>query len=1035
LRHPLLVPLIDYGIARDRWFEAHAPSPPLRASAPEARRLALHLGRFLRAAAVDLPASAVERHARSVIETAGLSIRPIGLHLIERNALEPLRLLFDAGGPAGTVYAVVHGPRGSGLRTLALQVARLARLGGLLPIDRGLSSRPEIAAICRGRHLCVLDWSDIEDGPPRVLALSTTESPRRHVWIRFHRVPLQSSNAAGNNTSIALERVPVSRMISTIFLDPEMGPCIDDLRAAATAADGLPGAVVDTLVGVPAATALYVHETAVPYDPSPAQDPPAFVSGAYRDGGVARLERVIDAARSLAARGRHARAERLLRRASAALAARGAIRQAASAACDLGRLQLARLRPAEASQSFARAREWTSDAELTLSSMIGTGEALLDQGRLAEAEGVLRTALTGRRADNETLAVRRVLAETLAVRGDLDAAIDTLLIDKYRNEARLLALASDINRRQGNVAVAGRLAADALGSVRDGDVIGLCEAHLAAMQVQAVLKNRDEVERHAREMRAPLRAVRSPAVALRAAAILVRCRSLCGLRISNVRRERLLAAAARLPVLRAAQLRFTLVGIDAEVRRVATRIGALSLVEAPPRESAAIDVLERLLDLVHEANDEADALRRIAEHLVHALHACSVTIRTSQPPRQVAATGRPWPSDIGIAECVLNGGAGIARDGVAPEAAEPVRAGARTIGCIAARWVCGAAPSATRVADTMRIAAAAIAPVLRGFGSAPPQPPGPHADDLLGPGPVAETIRGAIRRAAVSPYPVLIEGESGAGKELVARAVHSRSLRRARRFCAVNCAALSDDLLEAELFGHTRGAFTGAVSERPGLFEEADQGTLFLDEVAELSARAQAKLLRVLQEGEVRRVGENHPRKVDARIVAATNRPLQVEVDAARFRADLRFRLDVIRIRIPPLRERPDEVPWLATTLWAEAARRAGTQAVLSSDLLAALARYDWPGNVRELQNVIAALSVHAPRRGRVPPTMLPPHVAGLAGRQSTSFDEARLDFERRFVRAALARSGGRKASAAGQLGVTRQGLAKMMKRLGIGDP
>jgi transcriptional regulator with AAA-type ATPase domain len=502
-----------------------------------------------------------------------------------------------------------------------------------------------------------------------------------------------------------------------------------------------------------------------------------------------------------------------------------------------------------------------------------------------------------------------------------------------------------------------------------------------------------------------------------------------------VRRERLLAAAARLPLLRAAQLRFVLVGIDVEVRRVATRIGALSLVETPPRDSAAIEVLEGLLDLVHEAEDERDALRRIAEHLLHVLQACSVTIRTAQPPRQVAAAGRPWPSDIGIADGVLDGGAAIVRAGVAPEAAEPVRAGARTIGCLAARWVCGTMPPATRVADTLRIAAAAIAPVLRGFGSTPPQPPGPHADDLLGPGPVAETIRVAIRRAAVSPYPVLIEGESGAGKELVARAVHSRSLRRARRFCAVNCAALTDDLLEAELFGHTRGAFTGAVSERPGLFEEADQGTLFLDEVAELSARAQAKLLRVLQEGEVRRVGENHARKVDARIVAATNRALQSEVDAGRFRADLRFRLDVIRIRIPPLRERPDEVPWLATTLWAEAARRAGTQAVLSSDLVAALSRYDWPGNVRELQNVIAALSVHAPRRGRVPPTLLPPHVAGLAGRQSTNFEEARLEFERRFVRAALARSGGRKAAAAGQLGVSRQGLAKMLKRLGIADP
>jgi transcriptional regulator with PAS, ATPase and Fis domain len=266
----------------------------------------------------------------------------------------------------------------------------------------------------------------------------------------------------------------------------------------------------------------------------------------------------------------------------------------------------------------------------------------------------------------------------------------------------------------------------------------------------------------------------------------------------------------------------------------------------------------------------------------------------------------------------------------------------------------------------------------------------------------------------------------------VARAIHARGPRRARRFCAVNCAALTDDLLEAELFGHARGAFTGAVAERPGLFEEADQGTIFLDEAGELTPRAQAKLLRVLQEGEVRRVGENMPRKVDARVVAATNRSLEEDARAGRFRADLRFRLDVIRIAIPPLRERPDEVPWLVQRLWAEAAARVGTRATLGDDVVAALARYDWPGNVRELQNVIASLAVHGPRRGRLPPSLLPAHIAGAAAHTASGFDEAKLDFERRFIRAALARAGGRKTTAAAQLGVSRQGLTKIIKRLGI---
>jgi two-component system, NtrC family, response regulator HydG len=315
--------------------------------------------------------------------------------------------------------------------------------------------------------------------------------------------------------------------------------------------------------------------------------------------------------------------------------------------------------------------------------------------------------------------------------------------------------------------------------------------------------------------------------------------------------------------------------------------------------------------------------------------------------------------------------------------------------------------------------------------AAPDPPAASYPDDLLGRGPATDRLRDAIRRAAYAPYPVLIEGESGSGKELVARAIHARSPRRARKFCAVNCAAIADDLLEAELFGHVRGAFTGAVAERPGVFEEADQGTILLDEAGELTPRAQAKLLRVLQEGEIRRVGENLPRKVDARVIAATNRSLEDDVRTGRFRADLRFRLDVIRIRVPALRERPDEVPWLAQRIWTDAASRVGTRAALGDDLIAALSRYDWPGNVRELQNVIASIAVHGPRRGRIPASVLPSHIAGRAIDGAPGFGEARLEFERRYVRAALARAGSRRAAAV-QLGVSRQGLAKMLKRLGI---
>ena len=230
---------------------------------------------------------------------------------------------------------------------------------------------------------------------------------------------------------------------------------------------------------------------------------------------------------------------------------------------------------------------------------------------------------------------------------------------------------------------------------------------------------------------------------------------------------------------------------------------------------------------------------------------------------------------------------------------------------------------------------------------------------------------------------VLIEGESGSGKELVARALHRRSPRRDRPFCTLNCAALPDDLVEAELFGHARGAFTGAVAERPGVFEEAHTGTLFLDEIGELSPRAQAKVLRTIQEGELRRVGENVSRRVDVRIVSATNRDLRQEVARGPVPA---------RPALPPRRHphrRCRRCASAATTSrcspstsGARRPARIGSRAALSAATVAALARYDWPGNVRELQNVLAALAVRSPRRGVVPPTALPPAFGVRAARR-----------------------------------------------------
>jgi DNA-binding NtrC family response regulator len=316
------------------------------------------------------------------------------------------------------------------------------------------------------------------------------------------------------------------------------------------------------------------------------------------------------------------------------------------------------------------------------------------------------------------------------------------------------------------------------------------------------------------------------------------------------------------------------------------------------------------------------------------------------------------------------------------------------------------------------------------------------APEILGTSPGIAAVREAIARASLTPFPVLIEGESGTGKELVARAVHRLSARRDRPFAAVNCAALTDDLFEAELFGHARGAFTGALGTRTGLFEWADGGTLFLDEVGELSPRGQAKLLRALQEREIRRVGENIARAVDVRVVAATNVALAEAAVGGLFRQDLLFRLAVVRIRVPPLRDRLEDVPLLARAFFRQFAAERGPRARLGPDALASLCRYAWPGNVRELQNVVASLVVAVPGHGRVTERHVRQVLAAGAGDPGADqagdaglpLTTARLVAERRAVAAALARHGGRRAAAAMELGLSRQGLTKVMRRLGLGN-
>ena len=1024
VRHPLLLPLIDYGMHGGRWYEAHARLPALRVPDVHTRGAALHLVRFLRAAGVDLDAATSTRHVRPAIETSAPASRPIGVFLQMRPALDAIRSVLESPGPPGVTPITVHGPEGIGLRTARLQIARAARLAGFVVIDARFGALDE--ALVPSRHLCVFDWLTPSAVLPAALAFAAAAGARRHLWIRFCRRPAADG-------AIALEPLMIRELTAAIHVDAELGPSAAEVRSAAATARGLPGVLIASLAssGRTRGGSAWLHETAPEYVAAvrPAVPRPG-------GAGVGRLQRGITAALALAGRGRHARAARVLRRCAAALAARGAAEAASSASCALGELFLDRGQPQKAASAFEQARRWSPDSPLSTRALIGSGRALAEEGRLLDAEAAFRTAALVDCPGVLAADARRGLALVLCLRGRFDAAEEAL-------GPHGAALLSTILRLKGDLTGAAHAVARALRETPDRDAAALCEAHLAAVHLHAALGQAEHVREHALHATEAVRGSRVPALRLRAAAEVMACLEQSGVPAVPAARRRLLSAAARLPPLAAARVRAAL-RCDGRPRsscsndaldRFIEWSGAIAL--SPPAQQTG-DLIQRfqsLLDAIHDSPDESAALQVIAADLQSTIDASAVVIRSSRLAKPVAVAGRIWPGEEALTQAVLEGGCAVRRDGLTPEAAEPVRSGGSVLGSIAVRWVPGARPPAPRVNDLLRVSAAAASSMLKGLSAGPPADADAgqrFPDDLLGRGLAADRVRDAIRRAALAPYPVLIEGESGSGKELVARAIHARGPRRARRFCAVNCAALTDDLLEAELFGHAKGAFTGAVGERPGLFEEADQGTLFLDEAGELTPRAQAKLLRALQEGEIRRVGENLPRKVDARVVAATNRSLEEDVRAGRFRADLRFRLDVIRIPVPPLRERADEVPWLAERIWAEAAARVGTRATLGDEVLAALARYDWPGNVRELQNVMASLAVHAPRRGRVPASLLPAQIAGAGLHRSIGFDEARLDFERRFVRAALARAGGRKSTAAAQLGVSRQGLAKILKRLGI---
>jgi len=328
-----------------------------------------------------------------------------------------------------------------------------------------------------------------------------------------------------------------------------------------------------------------------------------------------------------------------------------------------------------------------------------------------------------------------------------------------------------------------------------------------------------------------------------------------------------------------------------------------------------------------------------------------------------------------------------------------------------------------------------------------------HDDPLVGTSSAMDELRAMIARVAPTESRVLITGESGTGKELVASAIHRQSARSGKPFVTVNSAAIPRDLVESEMFGHERGAFTGATERRQGRFELADGGTLFLDEVGDLGAEAQAKLLRVLETGVVERLGGERPFTVNVRVLAATNKDLRHAVGQRQFREDLWFRLNVLPIHIPPLRERPDDIPPLVRHCAVRCAARLGRAVRLDAGALQLLTAYRWPGNVRELANIVERLAILAPGGGETitadDVTRVIPHgqdggrsaiaptpggdAAGAA--PDVALAEALDQHERELIARALSAARGNVAEAARKLSTDRANLYRRMRRLGIEPP
>jgi len=1081
LQHPALARLVDYGAFGERQrFEAWRCGPAWRGAREEETRVtravasmfeAGHLGIGVpgvghvhehRGRAVVVPDA--ESGSQSAISASAASHPRLEVErhaILIRNppAMRVLAELFSPPVRPGPHVVGIWGASGSGKTTLAGELARVARREGFVPFAARLLDSSLAQAVV-GRSVLLID--DEEDvGWERAVDLAC-RSTRVHVVLFVGR---EDRPGVPGST---LEPFTAEALLETVWPavpgdDPRWRQRAERARGSLARFGALMWSELAPFGSCSTrpsrvAEARGVYNAGVAGVRGSRSNQHAVGWPAPGELGLERLR--MSAAVAQLGAGRHATGARAVRQAIGRLSRRGDWSSAADGALALALAMLDRGRTLDAKHVAAQAHEYLRNANRPATLVaIALGRAAIEEARLDEAEHLLRTAFAAARAADDWQSVASAslaLARCLFWSGRYDEAAAVLPSPKsIASEERIVVYALALRAR---VAIGRSEWQEALSCVSDasvradrmGSVRLAIEAALAGAFVALAIGDAGALARQvatcleaARYSRHPLAAVRARLIegewARRtgrradAAAIAARLARIKASALPPLLRERRALLADLLSGPKASE--------DVVHRRIAVSgVAALRLFvpSERPRPSgsgspAMIEDVVDILQICHSAEDERAAMTGITERLMRRLQAASVGFFVPERASCTLLLGAGVALDPEVAARAVLGAMTIAPHRLAErvECAVPVRYAGSVVGALAARWPIGASPDAMPTVALMNATAVAAAPLVAALAAHRQRPAGPPSE-LLGTGAAMGDLRAAIERAARAPFAVLIEGESGSGKELVARALHRLGVRPTGPFCTLNCAAVPDDLIESELFGHARGAFTGAVAERPGVFEDAHGGTLFLDEVGELSPRAQAKLLRVIQEGELRRIGENVSRRIDVRVVSATNRDLREEVAGGRFRLDLRYRLDVIRLAVPPLRDRREDIPVLAEHFWRDAAARVGSKATLTAATLAALAQYDWPGNVRELQNVVAALAVRCGKRGFVTPSSLPSMFADRRSVDSWRLDDARRTFDERFVRAALVRAGGRRTQAAAELGISRQGLAKLMVRLGI---